>query len=119
MQNVQPTLFLCHSERSIAETKNLHINESVVYILFGKKQNFFEEAGSPPPPLHSPLPRALIPCKHKTRLAKTNAVAEATNYVTVLTKADTEKEMELLCVGFAFVFANLRFVCYGTNAMRI
>ena len=49
---------------------------------------------------------------------KPNAVAEATNYVAVLTKADTEKEMELLCVGFAFVFANLRFVCYRINAMR-
>ena len=83
-----------------------------------KNQNFFEEAGSPPPPLHSPLPRALIPCKHKTRLTKTNAVAEATNYVAVLTKADTGNEIELCCVGFAFVFANLRFVCYGINAMR-
>ena len=70
-------------------------------------------------PLHPSPPRALIPCKHKTRFKKTNAVAEATNYVAVLTKADTEKGSELFCVGFAFVFVNLRFVCYRINAMRI
>ena len=51
-------------------------------------------------------------------MTKTNAVAEATNYVAVLTKADTGNEIELCCVGFAFVFTNLRFVCYGINAMR-
>ena len=62
---------------------------------------------------------AFIPCKHKTRLTKTNAVAEATNYVAVLTKADIGIEIELCCVGFAFVFVNPRFVCYVINAMRI
>ena len=69
-------------------------------------------------PLHPSPPPALIPCKHKTCLSKINAVAEAANYAAVLTKADTEKEVELFCVGFTFVFANLRFVCYGINAMR-
>ena len=51
-------------------SKNLHINERVMYVLSGKNQNFFEKVGSPPPPLHSRLPRALIPCKHKTRFKK-------------------------------------------------
>ena len=104
---------------SRAKSRDLPINENLIYILLEKNQNFFEEAGSPPPPLHSPLPLTFIPCKHKTRLTKTNAVAEATNYVAVLTKADTGNEIELCCVGFAFVFANPRFVCYVINAMRI
>lgn len=51
-------------------------------------------------------------------MSKTNAVAEAASHAAVLAKADTEKEVELFRVGFAFVFTNLRFVCYGINAMR-
>ena len=51
-------------------------------------------------------------------MSKTNAVAEGASHAAVLTKADTEKEVELFRVGFAFVFTNLRFVCYGINAMR-
>ena len=84
-----------------------------------RTKTFLKRRAPRRPPLHSPLPLALIPCKHKTRFKKTNAVAEATNYVAVLTKADTEKGSELFCVGFAFVFVNLRFVCYRINAMRI
>ena len=49
--------------------------------------------------------------KHKTQSSKFNAVAEATNYVAVLTKTDTNKEIDLFCVGFAFYFADFRFVC--------
>ena len=70
----------------------------------------------------SPLPAPAVFCyRSNIRLDRqnTNAVAEATSYVAVLTKADTNKEPELNCVGFAFVFANLRFVCHDSKIMRI